>query len=172
MLIFALSILFGSIVGLALGLMAWNIGDMMFGKATFSFKGLMFMIAFAIVFDGKYLILSDGSEYLSFYEPKDFKFVKKVAVFDNLGAVSSLNELEFVNGFVYANIYQTDKIVKINPNNGKIVATIDFTGLLPEDLSSGVDVLNGIAWNPSTEHFYITGKLWPRLYEVRLYYKE
>lgn len=164
-----------TLVGDTLYQLTWREGrGFMYDKNSFETIGYFSYDSegWGLCYDGKYLILSDGSEYLSFYEPKDFKFVKKVAVFDNLGAVSSLNELEFVNGFVYANIYQTDKIVKINPNNGKIVATIDFTGLLPEDLSSGVDVLNGIAWNPRTEHFYITGKLWPRLYEVRLYYKE
>lgn len=162
-------------VGDTLYQLTWREGKgFMYNKNTFENIGYFSLDTegWGLCYDGKYLILSDGSEYLRFYEPKDFKFVKKVAVFDNLGAVSSLNELEYVNGFVYANIYQTDKIVKINPNNGKIVATIDFTGLLPNELSYGVDVLNGIAWNPSTDRFYITGKLWPRLYEVRLYYKE
>ncbi|MBP5582441.1 MAG: glutaminyl-peptide cyclotransferase, partial [Bacteroidales bacterium] len=64
------------------------------------------------------------------------------------------------------------KIVKINPSNGKVAAEIDFTNLLPQQLSEDVDVLNGIAWNPTNDHFYVTGKLWPRLYEVRLYFQK
>lgn len=117
-------------------------------------------------FDGMYLIVSDGSEFLYFYEPGSFTLHHKIAVFTNLGAVSALNELEFVEGFVYANIYQTDKIVKINPSNGKVAAEIDMTGILPEQYRQDVDVLNGIAWNPANDHFYVTGKWWPRLFEV------
>lgn len=124
-----------------------------------------------LCFDGTNLVMSDGTEFLYFYEPKNFTLVRKVAVFNNRGAVSNLNELEFVNGFIYANIYQSDEIVKINPSNGKVAATIDFSGLLPAELSDGVDVLNGIAYNADNEHFYITGKLWPRVFEVRLYYE-
>lgn len=164
-----------TMVGDTLFQLTWREGKcFLYNKNTFESLGAFTYPTegWGLCYDGRYLILTDGSEYLSFYEPKDFKLVKKVGVFDNLGAVSSLNELEYVNGFVYANIYQTDKIVKINPNNGKIVATIDFSGLLPTELSAGVDVLNGIAWNPITDNFYITGKLWPRMYEVRLYYKE
>ena len=123
-------------------------------------------------YDGTYLIVSDGTEYLYFYEPKSMSLHHKIAVYDNLGTVSSLNELEFVQGFVYANIYTTDKIVKINPNNGKVAAEIDFSDLLPEQFRNDVDVLNGIAWNPETDHFYITGKLWPRLFEVRLFFQK
>ena len=124
-----------------------------------------------LCFDGTNLVMSDGTEFLYFYEPKNFTLVRKVAVFNNRGAVSSLNELEFVNGFIYANIYQSDEIVKINPSNGKVAATIDFSGLLPAELSDGVDVLNGIAYNADNQHFYITGKLWPRVFEVRLFYE-
>ncbi len=117
-------------------------------------------------YDGTYLIVSDGSEFLYFYEPGTFKLHHKVSVFTNLGAVSALNELEYVEGFVYANVYQTDKIVKINPSNGKVAAEIDMSGILSEQYKQDVDVLNGIAWNPDNDHFYVTGKWWPRLFEV------
>ena len=123
-------------------------------------------------YNGTHLIVSDGSEYLYFYDPKTMALHHKIAVYDNLGAVSRLNELEYVQGFVYANIYTTDKIVKINPSNGKVAAEIDFTNLLPQQQSEDVDVLNGIAWNPANDHLYVTGKLWPRLFEVRLYFQE
>ena len=134
---------------------------------------LIGFLVWGMCFDGTYIIVSDGTEYLYFYEPQDFTLHHKVSVFDNLGAVSRLNELEFVQGFVYANIYTTDKIVKINPKNGKVAAEIDFTNLLPDQYrTENIDVLNGIAWNQDSDHFYVTGKLWPRLFEVRLFYKE
>ena len=122
-------------------------------------------------YNGEFIIVSDGTEFLYFYEPVTFKLHHKIAVFNNRGAVSLLNELEFVNGFIYANIYTTNTIVKINPSNGKVATEIDFSSLLPKQYADDVDVLNGIAWNQENDHFYITGKLWPRLYEVRLYYK-
>ncbi len=121
-------------------------------------------------YNGEFIIVSDGTEFLYFYEPSTFKLHHKIAVFNNLGAVSSLNELEFVNGFIYANIYTTNIIVKINPSNGKVATEIDFSNLLPKQYADDVDVLNGIAWNPENDHFYVTGKLWPRMFEVRLFY--
>lgn len=124
-----------------------------------------------ICYDGTYLIVSDGSEYLYFYNPKTFTLHHKISVFSNVGAISQLNELEYIEGFIYANVYQTDKIVKINPSNGKVAAEIDFSGLLPEQYREDVDVLNGIAWNSTNDHFYITGKLWPKLFEVELFLK-
>lgn len=125
-----------------------------------------------LCFDGTYLIMSDGSEYLYFYDPASMSLHHKVSVYDNLGSVARLNELEFVEGFVYANVYTTDTVVKINPNNGKVAAIIDFSNLLPEKYSNDVDVLNGIAWNPDNDHFYVTGKLWPLLFEVKLVLKQ
>ncbi|MCQ2958747.1 MAG: glutaminyl-peptide cyclotransferase [Bacteroidales bacterium] len=125
-----------------------------------------------ICYDGTYLIVSDGSEYLYFYEPHTMNLHHKIAVFDNLGAVTNINELEFVQGFVYANIYTSYRVVKINPTNGKVAADVDFSNLLPLQYSDEVDVLNGIAWNPKNEHFYITGKLWPRLFQVKLFFEE
>ena len=164
-----------TIVGDSLFQLTWreNTG-FIYDKNTFEKIGVFSYETegWGLCYDGTNLVMSDGSEFLYFYNPKDFSLVKKVGVFDNLGAISNLNELEFVDGFVYANVYQTDKIVKINPSNGKVAAQIDFSNLLPEELSDGVDVLNGIAWNPQNDNFYITGKLWPRLYQVRLFYKE
>ena len=147
----------------------------LYDKHTFQRLGMKPIATegWGMCFDGTYIIVSDGTEYLYFYEPQDFTLHHKVSVFDNLGAVSRLNELEFAQGFVYANIYTTDKIVKINPKNGKVAAEIDFTNLLPDQYrTENIDVLNGIAWNQDSDHFYVTGKLWPRLFEVRLFYKE
>ena len=145
----------------------------LYDKKTFQRLGVMPIATegWGMCFDGTYIIVSDGTEYLYFYEPQTFTLHHKVAVFDNLGAISRLNELEFVQGFVYANIYTTDKIVKINPNNGKVAAEIDFSNLLPDQYrSENIDVLNGIAWNPVSGHYYVTGKLWPRMFEVVLFF--
>ena len=147
----------------------------LYDKHTFQRLGMKSIATegWGMCFNGTYIIVSDGTEYLYFYEPQTFTLHHKVAVFDNLGAISRLNELEFVQGFVYANIYTTDKIVKINPKNGKVAAEIDFTNLLPDQYrTENIDVLNGIAWNQDSDHFYVTGKLWPRVFEVRLFYKE
>lgn len=163
-----------ALVGDSLYMLTWreNIG-FIFDKNTFEQIDTFTYATegWGMCYDGTYLIVSDGSEYLYFYEPKTMTLHHKIAVFDNLGAISRLNELEYVQGFVYANIYTTDKIVKINPKNGKVAAEIDFAGLLPAQYSEDVDVLNGIAWNPEKDHFYITGKLWPRLFEVNLYFE-
>lgn len=116
------------------------------------------------------LIKTDGSDFLHFLDPKTFKVIRKVQVCDNRGPVKNLNELEYYDGFLYANIWTTNKAVKIDPKTGKVVGQIDFSGLLsvlynPE---KPIDVLNGIAINPENGKMYITGKLWPQIFEVKL----
>ena len=122
--------------------------------------------------DGRYLILSDGTHRIRFIDPQDsMKVVRTIQVFDNKQPVKLLNELEYVNGMLYANVYTKDYIVGIDPASGKVLRQIDLSGLLPEDARyKGFDernyVLNGIAYNPGKGHFYITGKKWPLLFEV------
>ena len=118
--------------------------------------------------DGKSLIASDGSSRLYFLTP-EFKQERYVDVKMDGRAVRNLNELEYIDGKVWANIYMTDMIVIINPADGTVEASIDCTGLLPRKLRTPqTDVLNGIARDPATGKTYLTGKYWPRLYEVRL----
>ena len=118
--------------------------------------------------DGKSLIASDGSSRLYFLTP-EFKQERSVNVTMDGRPVRYLNELEYIDGKVWANVYTTDMIVIINPDDGKVEASIDCTGLLPRRLRTPeTDVLNGIARDPSTGQVYLTGKYWPRLYEVRL----
>lgn len=118
--------------------------------------------------DGKSLIASDGSARLYFLTP-EFKQERFVDVKMDGRPVRNLNELEYIDGKVWANIYTTDMIVIINPADGQVEASIDCTGLLPRTLRSpSTDVLNGIARDPDTGKIYLTGKYWPRLYEVRL----
>ena len=118
--------------------------------------------------DNKRLIMSDGSSNLYFYN-KEFSLLGKIQVCDNRGPVERLNELEYVDGMVYANVYQTNRILIINPVNGKVVGTADMTGILPKsDYTADTDVLNGIAYEPKSRKLYVTGKNWPKLFEIRL----
>jgi glutamine cyclotransferase len=122
-----------------------------------------------ITHDGKRLIMSDGTSTLYFLDPESLEVVGSVQVYDNNGPVVSLNELEYINGEVYANIWQTDRIVIIEPDTGEVTGWIDLTGLLSaEDLIQSVDVLNGIAYDEEHDRLFVTGKLWPRLFEIEL----
>ncbi len=119
--------------------------------------------------DGKQLIMTDGSAVLYFLDPMTFNINKKVAVTLNGKPVQYLNELEFINGEIWANVYGDDSIVIINPETGKVRGVVDCRNLLPRSLISyNTDVLNGIAYNPATKSLYLTGKNWPKLFKVEL----
>ena len=121
-----------------------------------------------ITTDGRQLIASDGSANL-FFMNDQFALDRKQLVTLDGKPVRWLNELEYIDGKVWANVYTTDEIVIINPKNGKVEGVIDCRGLLPKELRTpDTDVLNGIAYNPETGKIYLTGKNWPKLYEVRL----
>ena len=119
--------------------------------------------------DGVHLIMSDGSHRLYFLNPDNFQIVKEVAVFDGGQPVERLNELEYINGEVFANLWLTDEVVRINPVTGAVVGRVDLSGLLPADmLAPTTDVLNGIAYDPDANRLFVTGKNWPALFEIRL----
>lgn len=119
--------------------------------------------------DGRSLILSDGSNRIRFIDPDSFQVTKTIAVMDAKVPVSDLNELEFVNGEIYANIWHDDRIAVVNPQTGRVTAWIDLAGLLqPGDVEDPEAVLNGIAYDQSTERFFVTGKLWPKLFELKI----
>ncbi|MGC9444581.1 MAG: glutaminyl-peptide cyclotransferase [Candidatus Methanospirareceae archaeon] len=119
--------------------------------------------------DGRHLIMSDGTATLHFLDPETFEEVKQLEVRDNDTPVMQLNELEFVKGTIFANVWPTDRIVMIAPESGQIVGWIDLTGLLnAEDRLQPLDVLNGIAYDESTDRLFVTGKLWPKLFEIEL----
>jgi glutamine cyclotransferase len=119
--------------------------------------------------DGKSLILSDGSNRIRFLNPVTFSVTKTIAVTDNGKPVSRLNELEFIQGEIYANIWHDERIVTINPDTGAVTSWIDFTGLLkPGEARDSEAVLNGIAVDQSTGRLFVTGKLWPKLFEVKI----
>jgi glutaminyl-peptide cyclotransferase len=121
-----------------------------------------------LTFDGKHLIMSDGSANLYFLDPTTFQRVGQVAVHDGNTTVVNVNELEYINGEVYANIWQTNKIVIINPQNGKVEGWIDLTGLASEHNQNLDAVLNGIAYDKTNNRLFVTGKDWPSLYQIKL----
>jgi glutaminyl-peptide cyclotransferase len=115
------------------------------------------------------IIMSDGSNVLAAYEPEMFTIVSRIEVYDNEKKIDSLNELEYINGEIWANIWMSDLIARIDPVSGKVMAYIDLRGLLPEaDRTPETDVLNGIAYDPDGKRIFVTGKRWPKLFEIRL----
>jgi len=120
--------------------------------------------------DGSRLILSDGTATLYFLNPTTFEKIGQIEVRAGGAPVAMLNELEYVNGKVYANIWQTNKIAVIDPTDGRVTGWIDLTGLLTPAQAAGatVDVLNGIAYDVATKRLFVTGKLWPLLFEIEL----
>ncbi len=118
--------------------------------------------------DDTNLIMSDGTDKLTYVSANDFKPVKVLTVTENEVAVDSLNELEYIHGFIYANVWQTNSIVKINTSNGKVVGKLDLASLVLEakNKNPAADVLNGIAYDSGANKIYVTGKLWSNIYEV------
>ncbi len=117
--------------------------------------------------DGSRLIMSDGTASLYFWDPATLTVTGILAVTDSFGPVVRLNELEYIRGYVYANIWQTDRIAKINPVTGVVEAYLDLSGLLPAELrTADTDVLNGIAYDDANDRLFVTGKRWPRLYDI------
>lgn len=117
--------------------------------------------------DGEFLYMSDGSERITKRDPKTFAIIETIEVADDNGPMRNINELEFVDGLIYANIWQTNAIVVIQPENGKVIAAINATEL--EKLGqNGGDVLNGIAYNRTNQKFFLTGKYWNKIFEVTI----
>jgi glutamine cyclotransferase len=119
--------------------------------------------------DGARLIMSDGTSTLRFLDPETLEETGQVKVRDRQRPVLKINELEYVEGEVWANIWYTDRIARIDPTTGKVVGWIDLRGLLdPRDRQSSEAVLNGIAYDAKTGRLFVTGKLWPKLFEIEL----
>ncbi len=119
--------------------------------------------------DGDRLIMSDGTSNLYFVDPETFEIQDRVVVHSVDRPVTELNELEYINGEVYANVWQTNGIVRIDPATGEVVGYIDLTGLhKAENQTGGEDVLNGIAYDSEGDRLFVTGKLWPTIYEIKL----
>lgn len=134
-------------------------------EKEFSYKGE----GWGMTNDGKQIIMSNGSNNLSYRNATTFAEENVVAIFDENGPLANINELEYVDGFIYANIWQTNYIIKIDPKQGKVVKKYDLTALINQSIAGSVnaDVLNGIAYNKKTKTFYVTGKNWPLLFEMK-----
>jgi glutaminyl-peptide cyclotransferase len=119
--------------------------------------------------DGKNLIMSDGTAILRFFDPRTFREVRRVLVTDRGTPVTQLNELEYVRGEIYANVWHSDRIARISPATGRVLGWIDLAGLLPVDQRSDPEaVLNGIAYDAVHNRLFVTGKLWPKLFEIQV----
>jgi glutamine cyclotransferase len=135
-------------------------------RRTFQYQGE----GWGLTHDDKQLIMSDGTSYLRFLDPKSFRELRRIHVIDGPGhPVENLNELEYIHGEIYANIWQTDKIARISPHTGRVLGWIDLSGIIDKRELEGSDaVLNGIAYDASGARLFVTGKLWPKLFEIRV----
>jgi glutamine cyclotransferase len=135
-------------------------------KRTFHYDGE----GWGLTHDDKHLILSDGTPVLRFLDPRSFSETGRISVTDENGhPLSNINELEYIHGEIYANVWQTDEIVRISPRTGKILGRIDLSGLMDKrELADPDSVLNGIAYDANGDRIFVTGKLWPKLFEIRV----
>ena len=134
-------------------------------KGEFQYSGE----GWGLTTDGKRIIMSDGSSALRFWDPETLRETDRIVVTDDGRPVPELNELEWVKGEIYANVWQTERIARIDPKTGHVVGWIDCTGLLtPQDRTELTDVLNGIAYDAKGDRLFVTGKRWPKLFEIRL----
>jgi glutaminyl-peptide cyclotransferase len=133
-------------------------------QKTFKYAGE----GWGLTTDGKRLIMSDGSPTLRFLDPVSFKETGRLTVREAGNPVDRLNELEVVKGEIYANVWQSHRIARISPKTGQVLGWIDLTGLLDPRDAPGVDVLNGIAYDVRGDRLFVTGKLWPKLFEIRI----
>ena len=137
--------------------------------AEFSYEGE----GWGLTADAHSLIMSDGTNKIRFIDPVSFRVLRSIEVYDHNQPLAELNELEYIKGEIYANIWHSDKIVRIDPATGKILAWIDLSGLRrPEDGGDSDNVLNGIAYDDKNDRLFVTGKRWSKLYEIRLVRKQ
>lgn len=119
--------------------------------------------------DAHSLIMSDGTNQIRFLNPDNFEVQRVISVYDDSRSIDNLNELEYIKGEIFANIWQMDRIVKVDPQSGRVTGRVNLSGLLSaEDRARPVDVLNGIAYDEANDRLFVTGKLWPKLFEIKL----
>jgi glutaminyl-peptide cyclotransferase len=133
-------------------------------KKQFTYPGE----GWGLTHDGTSLIMSDGTDELRYLDPVTFTEKRRLKVTASGAPLRNLNELEYVKGEIFANIWQTDYIARIAPATGKVTAYIDLRGLLAASERAGTDVLNGIAYDPARDRLFVTGKLWPKLFEIKI----
>lgn len=153
-------------------LLTWKAGiGLVFEKGSFKLiKEFKFAFeGWGITHDNRRLIISDGTSIIRFCSPDTLEEVSRIHVHDEKGPVRNLNELEFIKGEIFANIWRTEKIARISPETGRVVGWIDLTGLYsPTGPAKPVDVLNGIAYDSENDRLFLTGKLWPKIFEIRI----
>jgi glutamine cyclotransferase len=118
--------------------------------------------------DGEALIVSDGSAMLRYYDPDSFELLRTLEVSDEGQRVTRLNELEYIDGEIWANIWYDDRVVRVSPETGEVLAWVDLSHLVPRVQRSADDVLNGIAYDADADRLFVTGKNWPQLFEIEL----
>ncbi len=122
-----------------------------------------------LAYDGELFIMTNGSNMLAFVRPENFEVVSAVGVYDRNGPVRMINEMEYVDGEIFANVWQQDVIIIIDPQSGDVLGRIDFSNLRGQlDDPGDAEVFNGIAYNADTETFFVTGKLWDKMFEIKL----
>lgn len=133
---------------------------------TFQYEGE----GWGLTHDAAQLIMSDGTSYLRFLDPKSFRETRRIHVTDETGhGIQNLNELEYIHGEIYANIWQANKIVRVSPRTGTVIGWIDLSDIIDKRELAGPDaVLNGIAYDSTGDRLFITGKLWPKLFEIKV----
>jgi glutamine cyclotransferase len=133
-------------------------------QRTFRYSGE----GWGLTHDGKRLFMSDGTETLRLLDPEKLAQVGSLTVRDGGRPVSQLNELEFMKGEILANVWQSERVAVISPSTGRVTSWIDLTGLLDPRERAGIDVLNGIAYDAKGDRLFVTGKLWPRVFEIQV----
>jgi glutamine cyclotransferase len=142
-----------------------------YDRASFAFRSAWSYPTegWGLTHDDTHLIMSDGTSTLHFLDPHTLAETGRIDAYDENGLVVRLNELEYIHGEIYANVWQTDRIVRIDPRSGQVLGWIDLSGLLgPEDRTEPVAELNGIAYDADRDRLFVTGKLWPKLFEIRV----
>lgn len=122
--------------------------------------------------DGKRIFMSDGTAQIRRWDPATLQEQSRLTVHEGGKEIASLNELEWVKGEIYANVWQTDRIARISPDDGHVLAWVNLTGILEESERAQADVLNGIAYDPAKDRLFVTGKLWPTVFEIQLVTKK
>jgi glutaminyl-peptide cyclotransferase len=121
--------------------------------------------------DGTHIYMDDGTAQIRVWDPATLRELRRITVHDGARPIDNVNELEWVHGELYANIWQTEKIARISPADGRVLGWIDMTGILPPADREGVDVMNGIAYDRFGDRLFVTGKLWPKLFEIKVVMK-
>ncbi len=141
----------------------WGLKDFKLQR-QFSYKGE----GWGLTTDGKNLYFSDGTDEIRVLDGNTLTETRRIRVRENGRPVRDLNELEWVEGKILANVWQTDRIVKVNPLDGRVTGSVDLSGLLSIGERAGTDVMNGIAYDAVGKRLFVTGKLWPKVFEIKL----